>query len=43
MPGMGENDTTSDNITKEMFNKMSYLQRVELKEKNPELFKKMNN
>lgn len=40
MPGMGDIDTPE--ITKESFNKMSYMQRVELKEKNPELFKKMN-
>lgn len=40
MPGMG--DISTPEITKESFNKMSYMQRVELKEKNPELFKKMN-
>lgn len=40
MPGMGDIDIPE--ITKESFNKMSYMQRVELKEKNPELFKKMN-
>lgn len=40
MPGMGDIDTPE--ITKESFNKMSYMQRVEFKEKNPELFKKMN-
>lgn len=40
MPGMGDIDTPE--ITKESFNKMSYMQRLELKEKNPELFKKMN-
>lgn len=40
MPGMGDIDTPE--ITKESFSKMSYMQRVELKEKNPELFKKMN-
>ena len=40
MPGMGDIDTPE--ITKESFSKMSYMQRVEFKEKNPELFKKMN-
>ena len=40
MPSMGDIDTPE--ITKESFNKMSYMQRVEFKEKNPELFKKMN-
>lgn len=40
MPGMGDVDTPE--MTKDSFNKMSYMQRVELKEKNPELFKKMN-
>lgn len=40
MPGMGDIDTPE--MTKDSFNKMSYMQRLELKEKNPELFKKMN-
>lgn len=40
MPPMGDVDT---GITQEVFDKMSYLQRVELKQSNPELFKKFNN
>lgn len=40
MPGMGDIDTPE--MTKDSFNKMNYMQRLELKEKNPELFKKMN-
>lgn len=40
MPGMGDTDTT---VTKDVFDKMSYNQRVEFKESNPELFEKYNN
>ena len=40
MTPMGDIDNT---ISKETFDKMSYNQRVELKESNPELFKKYNN
>ena len=40
MAGMGETD---NGISKEDFDKMSYNQRVEFKENNPELFKKYNN
>ena len=39
MPGMGDIDTT---VTKEAFDKMSYKERVELKQNNPELFAKYN-
>ena len=38
--GMGDTDTT---VTKEAFDKMSYNQRVEFKQNNPELFEKYNN
>ena len=37
--GMGETDT---DVSKEVFDKMSYAQRIEFKESNPELFKKYN-
>lgn len=40
MPAMGEID---NGITKENFDKMSYKERVEFKEANPELFAKYNN
>lgn len=40
MPGVGDVETT---ISKEAFNKMSYNERVELKQTNPALFKKYNN
>lgn len=40
MPGMG--NIGNPEMTKEAFNKLSYLKRVELKQKNPELFEKMN-
>ena len=40
MPGFGDVDT--GNITKEDFNKMGYKERLELKQNNPELFKKYN-
>ena len=40
MAPMGDIDNT---VSKETFDKMSYNQRVELKESNPELFKKYNN
>ena len=40
MTPMGDIDNT---VSKETFDKMSYNQRVELKESNPELFKKFNN
>ena len=40
MTPMGDIDNT---VSKETFDKMSYNQRVELKESNPELFKKYNN
>lgn len=39
MPGMGDTDT---GVTKEAFDKMSYNQRVEFKQSNPELFEKYN-
>lgn len=34
---------THDGITKEQFNKMSYLDRVQLQETNPELYSKLSN
>ena len=40
MTPMGDIDNT---VSKETFDKMSYNQRLELKESNPELFKKYNN
>lgn len=40
MEGMGETDTT---VTKDVFDKMSYNQRIEFKQNNPELFEKYNN
>lgn len=40
MPSMGDID---NGVTKEAFDKMSYKQRVEFKESNPELFAKYNN
>ena len=40
MEGMGDTDT---NVSKEVFDKMSYNQRVEFKHSNPELFEKYNN
>lgn len=40
MPGVDENVDT--NISKEAFDKMGYKERVELKQSNPELFKKYN-
>ena len=40
MPGMGDMDTS---ISKEAFDKMSYNQRIEFKQSNPELFAKYNN
>ena len=40
MPGMGDIDNT---VSKEVFDKMSYKQRLEFKESNPELFAKYNN
>ena len=40
MPSVAEN--VSGAITKEAFDKMSYMERVELKQSNPELFKKYN-
>lgn len=39
--GVNENITTT--ITKDAFDKMSYNERVQLKQDNPELFKKLNN
>jgi small-conductance mechanosensitive channel len=39
--GVNENITTT--ITKDAFEKMSYNERVQLKQDNPELFKKLNN
>ena len=39
MEGMGDTDTT---VTKETFDKMSYNQRIEFKQSNPELFEKYN-
>jgi transketolase len=39
-PGMGDTDTT---VTKDVFDKMSYNQRIEFKQNNPELFEKYNN
>ena len=41
MPSVAEN--VSGAITKDAFDKMSYKERVELKQSNPELFKKYNN
>lgn len=41
MPSVSEN--VSGAITKDAFDKMSYKERVELKQSNPELFKKYNN
>ena len=41
MPPMGNVNNTS--LTKDAFNKMSYNQRVNLKQENPELFKQLNN
>lgn len=41
-PGEGSNGGSEDNqITKEQFNKMTYNEMLELKEKNPELFNKL--
>jgi hypothetical protein len=40
MPGMGDIDTT---VSKEAFDKMTYNERIEFKQNNPELFKKYNN
>ncbi len=40
MPGVSEN--VDNTITKEAFDKMGYKERIELKETNPELFKKYN-
>jgi hypothetical protein len=37
---MGDTDTT---VTKDVFDKMSYNQRIEFKHNNPELFEKYNN
>lgn len=39
MEGMGDTDTT---VSKDVFDKMSYNQRLELKASNPELFEKYN-
>ena len=39
MTPMGDIDNT---VSKETFDKMSYNQRLELKESNPELFEKYN-
>ena len=39
MPGMGDVDSS---VSKEEFDKMSYKQRVEFKQSNPELFAKLN-
>lgn len=39
MEGMGDTDT---DVTKDVFDKMSYNQRIEFKASNPELFKKYN-
>lgn len=39
MPPMGDVDNT---VTKESFDKMSYKERIELKQSNPELFAKFN-
>lgn len=33
----------SDGITKEEFNKVGYLEKLELKKNNPELYKKLSN
>ena len=40
MEGMGDTDT---DVSKEVFDKMSYNQRIEFKQNNPELFEKYNN
>ncbi len=40
MEGMGDLDSS---VSKEAFDKMSYKERVELKQSNPELFEKYNN
>ena len=40
MEGMGDTDT---DISKDVFDKMSYNQRIEFKQSNPELFEKYNN
>lgn len=41
-PAVGSNgDGNTEEVTQEMFNNMSYLEKYELKEKNPELFKKL--
>lgn len=40
MPGVDDIDTT---VTKEIFDKMNYKERIEFKESNPELFAKYNN
>lgn len=40
MPPMG--NISSAEVTKDVFNKMSYNQRVSLKQENPELFKELN-
>ena len=40
MPAMGDIDNT---VSKESFDKMSYKERVELKQENPALFEKYNN
>ena len=39
MEGMGDTDT---NVSKEIFDKMTYAQRIEFKQNNPELFEKYN-
>lgn len=39
MEGMGDTDTT---VSKDAFDKMTYAQRVEFKQNNPELFEKYN-
>ena len=39
MPGMGDTDT---DVSKDVFDKMSYRQRLEFKQSNPELFEKYN-
>ena len=40
MPGIDDN--VDNTVTKEAFNKMGYKERLELKQSNPELFKKYN-
>jgi len=39
----GANDDVGSNVSKEQFEKMSYSERLQLKQDNPELFKKLNN